>query len=86
MKILSITPSPFNESLNINWFNPYNQQISVRIKDINGNDIAVLSNSYYNSGNNNINWKPKIDIASGIYLIVISDEFQTVSQKVIYYK
>ncbi len=63
-------PNPFNPSTKISFGIPENSNVSLRILDMSGKEIASLVNGYYSAGNYSVNFRPE-NVASGIYFYVI---------------
>ncbi len=63
-------PNPFNPSTKISFGIPENGNVSLKILDISGKEVASLVNGYYSAGNYSVNFRPE-NIASGIYFYVI---------------
>ena len=63
-------PNPFNPTTKITFGIPENSNVSLRILDMSGKEIANLVNGYYNAGNYSVNFRPE-NVASGIYFYVI---------------
>lgn len=68
-------PNPFNPVTSISFELPVSLVVSIKVYDINGNQIAVLAeNKYYTSGYNEIQFDGS-NLASGIYFYEISSTF-----------
>lgn len=68
-------PNPFNPVTSISFELPVSLVISMKVYDINGNQIAVLAdNKYYTSGYNEIEFDGS-NLSSGIYFYQISSTF-----------
>lgn len=85
IKILNVNPTPFNSKISINWFNPYNQIIAIKICDIMGNTFFEKS-EYLPHGNQIFTWQPKPKIQSGLYYFIFSNNRETVRLKAMYIK
>ena len=84
-QILDIFPNPFNPSATISFsINKYNK-ITASIFSLEGIYIEQLLNEFLYPGIYNIGWRPE-NISNGIYLIVIDDGTQKISQKVTFLK
>ena len=84
-------PNPFNNSTIIKFKLNKPQIVNLKIMDINGREVIILSkNKSYGAGNNEIRWNGKNkfgkEVSSGIYLYVISNGKQTLSGKMLLIK
>ena len=78
--ISSIFPNPFNPEVNISFFNPKNNQVSVKIYDLNGRLVDTLYDNFLNAGLHALTWNAKNN-SSGIYIITIESENSYISSK-----
>ena len=60
-------PNPFNPSTTINYNLPVQQQVSLKVYDVLGNEVASLVNGEQNAGSHSINFNAA-QISSGVYL------------------
>ncbi len=79
-------PNPFNPETNIEYQLPKTSDVSIKIYNINGQEIATLVNESQNPGIYKIKWNGKnstgTKVSSGIYLVsMITPEF-TKTQKI----
>ena len=79
---IGVFPNPFNSAVKIyvDYRGLINQTPTVEIFDINGKNIVEF---YY--GEYQI-WQPEASVGSGVYLIRVSSEDKSISEKVIYIK
>lgn len=64
-------PNPFNPSTNINYNLPYASNVSLKIYDLLGREIATLVNEFQQAGNYNSEFSilnSQLHFASGVYL------------------
>lgn len=59
-------PNPFNPATVINYSIPRQENVSIKVYDIKGNEVATLINQKQNAGNYNIEWNGE-GFASGVY-------------------
>tara|TARA_B100000676_G_scaffold60235_1_gene59559 strand:- start:4882 stop:8007 length:3126 start_codon:yes stop_codon:yes gene_type:complete len=78
--ISSIYPNPFNPEVNISFFNPKNNQVSVKIYDLNGRLVDTLYDNFLNTGLHAFTWNGKNN-SSGIYIVTIESENSYISSK-----
>ena len=60
-------PNPFNPPTTIEYTIPYNSNVTLKIYNIQGQEIETLVNQFKSDGNHSIEWKP-LNITSGIYI------------------
>ena len=82
MNFKKIYPSPFKDVLNISWYNPYSQNLEIRIYDMFGKEIIEFS-KFYVKGTANYRWQPNHGINTGTYNIVISSAKGSISKSII---
>ena len=68
---LSNYPNPFNPHTNINYIVGYTNNVSIKVYDILGNELALLVNEMQVSGNYDVKFDGS-NYASGIYFYAIS--------------
>tara|TARA_B100000686_G_scaffold146589_1_gene154061 strand:+ start:542 stop:1609 length:1068 start_codon:yes stop_codon:yes gene_type:complete len=79
-------PNPFNPIMNINLLVPHERKIDIRIYDLIGNEIDVISNSeIYEIGYHTITWSCN-KYSSGIYYIIFNDKKDIIIRKIILIK
>lgn len=59
-------PNPFNPKTVINYSIPRQENVSIKVYDVKGNEVATLINQRQNAGNYNIEWDGE-GFASGVY-------------------
>jgi len=79
-KILSISPQPANDILNIRIYLPDAQNVNITIFNSYGQEIYQLPNVYFNAGENSFNWNAN-GFPSGIYFMQIKSDNQILSEK-----
>lgn len=71
--VLNVSPNPFTNSTQINYSIPVDGIVSLRLFNLNGTEVEVLTNSYHHSGNHAINWNGTNSkgqlLKPGIYLL-----------------
>jgi len=71
----SVYPNPFNSQVTVSIQNPKDEDLSVRIFNLLGQEVAVLADGYYSQGEIVVTWDGKdkdgIELSSGVYLIVL---------------
>ena len=83
--ISSIYPNPFNPLTTIK-FNVKDPQIyTISIYNLIGEQIEIISQRYYPSGNHSLQWKPEHQ-SSGLYIVQISSDIISVQSKLIFLK
>ena len=59
-------PNPFNPSTSLSFSLPQTGEVSLKLFDITGRNVATLANGKYNAGSHRLNWNAET-YASGIY-------------------
>lgn len=75
LNITDIAPNPANNDINLKVFNGYGRlsELSIRIIDLNGNNLIEVPNKYFGSGEVELNIK--LDkLAQGTYYLIIQSE------------
>lgn len=78
-------PNPFNPSTNIKFSIPQSGNISLKIYDVLGNEVATLYNGYMNAGSQNINFNAS-NLASGTYFYQLKTNSSTLTKKMLLVK
>ncbi len=90
VQFLRISPNPFNEMLNIEYYISGNNEVSIDIYTISGKQIDHINIYDQKTGWNTYTWKVlengKNNLPEGIYFIVLKQGNETVSKKTIYSK
>ena len=79
--INAIYPNPFNPEVNISFFNPINNQVSIKIYDLNGRLINAIYDNFLSNGYHTFKWDAQ-DYSSGIYIVTIGSENSYISSKI----
>lgn len=79
-KILSISPQPANDILNIRIYLPDAQNVNITIFNSYGQEIYQLPNVCFNAGENSFNWNAN-GFPSGIYFLQIKSDNRILSDK-----
>jgi hypothetical protein len=61
-------PNPFNNDTNVQFYLPNYAQIKITVHDILGREIALLTDSIYQSGTYTLLWNAQ-ELSSGVYFI-----------------
>jgi hypothetical protein len=85
-KLYQNTPNPFNPSTNIKFSIGAKANVSLKIFDVLGRYVDTLINGEMQSGVYNIIWKPKAGVASGIYLVKLTANNFSETEKIVYQK
>jgi hypothetical protein len=78
-------PNPFNPVTNINFTVPLLSKVLLEVYTINGNYIVNISENYYQAGHHGVTWDAQGQ-ASGVYIIKMSSDGFSQSQKVMLVK
>jgi hypothetical protein len=84
-KLYPAFPNPFNPSTAISYLLPKTSNVILKVYDMLGREISTLVNEEQQKGNHQIYFKP-YNLASGIYLVRISTESFTATNRIIYAK
>jgi len=79
-------PNPFNPSVNIDFYTPMNNNVSIYIYDILGKKInVILESQYLRQGYHNFSWKPS-NMTAGIYFVNYIIDNKNYSKKIAFVK
>jgi photosystem II stability/assembly factor-like uncharacterized protein len=78
-------PNPFNGSTIIKFTLIKNEKVNIKIFNILGKEIEILTKKIYQKGENSVIWTPK-NIACGIYFCQLSTESNSHITKILYVK
>ena len=74
-QLLQNYPNPFNPETNIRYSVPKGTQVTLKVYDVLGNEVATLVNEFKNAGEYNMRWQPS-NVSSGVYFYELkTDEF-----------
>ena len=73
-------PNPFNPTTKINYSLTKSSQVSLKVYNILGQQVAVLINGFRNAGNYEITWDAS-NLPSGVYIYRIEAGDQVISKK-----
>ncbi|MGE5680876.1 MAG: T9SS type A sorting domain-containing protein [Bacillota bacterium] len=80
-------PNPFNPSTLIQYTIPEDADISIKVYDIQGNEIAVLLNGYIKAGTYKMTFDAaKYKLSSGMYIYKLQSEGCSAVMKLLYIK
>ena len=80
-----VYPNPFNPSATITWAQPKAENVNINIFNLKGELANEFSFTKSQPGFNSFSWHPE-NLPAGIYLIRLTGETFTVTQKAIYLK
>ncbi|HPA25155.1 MAG TPA: C39 family peptidase [bacterium] len=66
-------PNPFNSNIHIQFYLSQGEKIFLAVYNLKGEQVAMLSNSYYQSGYYSLNWLA-INEPSGVYFVVLKTQ------------
>ena len=75
-------PNPFNPSTNINFSLPENTFASLKIFNLQGEEVETLINEELSAGSYNVDWDAS-GLPSGVYVYALNTESGTLSRKMI---
>ncbi|HMT11673.1 MAG TPA: T9SS type A sorting domain-containing protein, partial [Ignavibacteria bacterium] len=84
-KLFNNFPNPFNPSTMIKFDVPFESRVSVVIYDLTGKEIEKLTDQYYKPGQHQISWNGS-EFSSGVYIVTLYSEQNTLSKKIVLLK
>ncbi|MBD3232266.1 MAG: beta-propeller fold lactonase family protein [candidate division Zixibacteria bacterium] len=78
-------PNPFNPEVNIEFHLPTAGDISLRVLNLTGEKVVTLAEGNYTAGSHRILWDAS-DLASGIYLLKLSNGSISTTKRITYIK
>ncbi len=78
-------PNPFNPSTNIKFDIPEKNNVTLKVYNVHGQEVAVLANGEYTAGSYVVNWNAS-GIASGVYFYTIQSGSFTQTKKLLLVK
>ncbi|MBK8554075.1 MAG: T9SS type A sorting domain-containing protein [Ignavibacteria bacterium] len=79
-------PNPFNPSTTINFSIPTSSEVSLKVYDALGKEVASLVNEFKNAGNYSVNFVAASSLTSGVYYYTISAGNFTATKKLMLVK
>ncbi len=79
-------PNPFNPTTTINFSIPRSSEVSLRVYDALGKEVATLVNEFRNAGNYSVNFAASPNLTSGVYYYTISADNFTSTKKLMLVK
>jgi len=80
----NVYPNPFSDQATVSFTLDQDEQVVVRLFDLSGKQLALLTNGYFKSGRNKINL-PASGFDKGFYICVINTKTNVLSKKIIIY-
>lgn len=84
-KLFQNYPNPFNPATTIRFFLPENCFVLLKIYDILGKEVIVLTNSYVNSGEHEVSWDAS-NYPSGVYFYRMTVDGKSFEKKMVLIK
>lgn len=81
-RAVTCTPNPFSRSVRVSFDLADNGPVSVRVCDVSGRIVAVLTNSARHDARFEADWEPG-QLANGVYLLKAQDAVGTVTEKLL---
>jgi hypothetical protein len=75
-------PNPFSESTLINYYLPTNSRVTLKLFDMLGKELKLISGGYQESGNHTLPFS-NVGLTAGIYFLELSAENKNCSEKII---
>lgn len=83
--LASAYPNPFNAQTRISYNLQMDENVSLKVFDTLGRQIAVLSEGYQNAGSHSVDWNAK-DVSSGVYFVRLESAGKSYIKKLILLK
>ncbi len=64
-------PNPFNGETVVRFELTRPANISIKVYNVRGQQVALLADGSFTSGAHQITWKPGVDVASGVYFVTL---------------
>ncbi|MCJ7552816.1 MAG: T9SS type A sorting domain-containing protein [Ignavibacteriaceae bacterium] len=82
-QLLQNYPNPFNPETNIRYSVPKGTQVTLKVYDVLGNEVATLVNEFKNAGEYNMRWQAS-NVSSGVYFYELrTDEFVKINKMIL---
>lgn len=78
---MEIYPNPFNSSTSINFSVDIKSEISLKVFDLNGRLVGSIIEGEIATGNHSVEWVAN-DLATGLYLVNLTNGKQSVTRKI----
>ena len=84
--IQNIYPNPFSNETNIHFSLAASENVSIKMHDMTGREVAVLANEVMTAGDHKVVWNAGSELPDGIYFCTISTASHKLTQKVMLIK
>ncbi len=82
---LSAYPNPFNPKTTLRFTLPEAGQVSLRIYDVNGREVASLLDEWRDAGEQSLSWTAD-GVPSGVYLAMVKTDADRISERLVLLK
>lgn len=72
LNTLSVYPNPIEDKINVNFLVKKDSQVSIRLMDVLGNEIATILNEKYTSGEYRQSFNVPTKVTKGLYFVKVS--------------
>lgn len=79
-------PNPFNPSTTISWHSDKACRNTIKLYDINGNEIETITDDFYDAGFHSVRFNAKSSLASGVYFLKLFAEEKSQTKKIVLMK
>jgi plastocyanin len=69
---LSVFPNPAEDKINVNFIVKKESQVVIRLLDVLGNDVAILTNERLNLGDYKLSFNVPSKVTKGLYFVKVS--------------
>ena len=84
---LSLNPNPFKQNIEISYKLTHSAQVSLRIYDLSGREIAELINRNQPTGSYQLNWDGKTNqgcqLNSGVFFYILNIDDQQLTGRIV---
>jgi len=90
LQLENVMPNPFTQSVAIHFAVPRNESISLKVYDLLGKEVSTLKNDTLAPGSYSLIWEGRSDdgkaLASGLYFIILRNDQELVTRKLMFLK
>lgn len=72
LSTLSVYPNPIEDKINVNFLVKKDAQVSIRLLDVLGNEIATILNEKYSAGEYKQSFNVPNKVTKGLYFVKVS--------------
>jgi len=80
---LNVWPNPFNSDVNLQFYLPTDQQLTISVTDILGKTVKVVEQTNYIAGDNNLTISLPTELVDGVYFLNVHSAKGSIIKKVL---